>query len=215
MFTGIVQTRLPIHHVERKADFATFVLKFDDQLRAGLEIGASVALNGTCLTAREINGEQVSFDAIGQTLAVTNLGALETGHEVNIERAAKMGDEIGGHMISGHVMGQVAVLERIESENNLVLWFERPSELAPYLLDKGYVALNGCSLTIAEVEADRFSVHLIPETRDVTTFGTVQVGDKINLEADPHTQAVVDTVTRLLGDSQLLAQLTERLAGKG
>ncbi|WP_221799501.1 riboflavin synthase subunit alpha [Oceanobacter mangrovi] len=211
MFTGIVQTRLPVYAVDRKADFATFTLQFPTELAAGLKLGASVALNGTCLTVRTMDNDLISFDAIGQTLAVTNLGAVEQGTEVNIERAAKVGDEIGGHMISGHVMAQVAVLERIESANNLVLWFERPSELAPYLLDKGYVALNGCSLTIAAVQEDRFSVHLIPETREVTTFGTSQPGDKINLEVDPQTQAIVDTVTRVLADPALLGELTARL----
>lgn len=205
MFTGIVKARLPIVDLDRKEDFATFTLEFAPDLGRGLEIGASVALNGTCLTVRTLetaaDGAQVaSFDAIGQTLAVTNLGALVQGSVVNIERAARMGDEIGGHFLSGHVMAQVAVLDVQISENNCVVWFERPVELAKYLLDKGYVALNGCSLTIAEVEEERFSVHLIPETRDVTTFGLVQVGDAINVEIDPQTQAVVDTVTRILAE---------------
>lgn len=205
MFTGIVQTRLAIQAIERKDDFASFTLSFSETLRQGLKNGASVALNGTCLTVRHMDEDRITFDAIGQTLKVTNLGALEVGSEVNIERAARMGDEIGGHLLSGHVMTQVKILQRIESANNLVLWFERPSEIAPYLLDKGYVALNGCSLTIAEVEAERFSVHLIPETREVTTFGTAQPGDLINVEVDPQTQAVVDTVKRLLADPSLVA----------
>ena len=207
MFTGIVQTRLPIAAIDRKEDFASFTLDFPAHLQTGLQLGASVALNGTCLTVRRIDGGLVTFDAIGQTLRLTNLGALEAGSEVNIERAARMGDEIGGHLLSGHIMGQVAILERIETAHNLVLWFERPAALAPYLLDKGYVALNGCSLTIAEVEEDRFAVHLIPETRDVTTFGVAQAGDRINLEVDPQTQAVVDTVKRLLADPAVLAGL--------
>ncbi|MDP2549184.1 MULTISPECIES: riboflavin synthase subunit alpha [unclassified Oceanobacter] len=207
MFTGIVQTRLAVSQIESKQDFATLTLMFPEALQQGLQTGASVALNGTCLTVRSIEGAAVSFDAIGQTLAVTNLGALSVGDEVNIERAARIGDEIGGHLLSGHVMAQVRILQRIESANNLVLWFERPATLLPYLLDKGYVALNGCSLTIAEVEADRFSVHLIPETRDVTTFGKAAVGDAVNLEVDPHTQAVVDTVTRMLADPVVLEQL--------
>ncbi len=203
MFTGIVKACLPIVQLERQPDFATFTLVFPSGLGIGLENGASVALNGTCLTVRHYetldSGEyRVSFDAIGQTLAVTNLGKLKEGDSVNVERAARFGDEIGGHMLSGHVMTEVAV-ESVEiSDYNCVVWFERPSEIVPYLLDKGYVALNGCSLTIAAVEDSRFSVHLIPETRDVTTFGRVQAGDWINLEVDPQTQAVVDTVTRVL-----------------
>mgnify|MGYP003640217016 FL=1 len=208
MFTGIVQTRLAVAQVDKQQDFATFTLLFPEALRQGLQTGASVALNGTCLTVRALDGAAVSFDVIGQTLAVTNLGSVTAGDEVNIERAARIGDEIGGHLLSGHVMAQVRILERRESVNNLVLWFERPAALLPYLLDKGYVALNGCSLTIAEVAGDRFSVHLIPETREVTTFGSVAVGDAINLEVDPQTQAVVDTVTRMLADPAVLSQLT-------
>jgi len=205
MFTGIVKARLPVVVLDRKADFALFTMEFSAELGAGLEIGASVALNGTCLTVRSLEtlpdgGQRAVFDAIGQTLAVTNLGAVQQGDVVNIERAARMGDEIGGHLLSGHVMAQVAVLDVQITENNCVVWFERPANLAKYLLDKGYVALNGCSLTIAEVEEARFSVHLIPETRDVTTFGLAQVGDAINVEVDPQTQAVVDTVTRILAE---------------
>lgn len=207
MFTGIVQTRLPIVVVDRKEDFASFTLSFPETLREGLKNGASVALNGTCLTVRHMDADRITFDAIGQTLKLTNLGAVVVGTEVNIERAARMGDEIGGHLLSGHVMGQVAILDRVESDNNLVLWFERPQTLAAYLLDKGYVGLNGCSLTIAEVLEDRFAVHLIPETREVTNFGTARVGDLINIEVDSQTQAVVDTVKRLLADPSLVAAL--------
>jgi riboflavin synthase len=211
MFTGIVQARLAVSEILKKEDFASFVFDFSPALIEGLQIGASVAINGTCLTARTIDGLRVSFDAIGQTLKVTNLGALNAGDIVNIERAAKFGDEIGGHALSGHVMDQIKVLEIIETTNNLVVWIERPGHLAPYLLNKGYVALNGCSLTIAEVEGDRFSVHLIPETRDVTTFGLIQPGDAINVEVDPQTQAVVDTVKQLITSPELLESLVGSL----
>lgn len=205
MFTGIVQARLPVARLERKENFATFTFEFPEKLMAGLQIGASVAINGTCLTVRALEQGRVSFDAIGQTLKVTNLGDLQSGSVVNIERAARFGDEIGGHVLSGHIMDQVAVLAVEDSANNRVVWMERPAHLTPYLLDKGYVALNGCSLTIAGVSDDRFSVHLIPETRDVTTFGMVQTGDRINVEVDAQTQAVVETVRRLLADPQMSA----------
>lgn len=207
MFTGIVHSRQAVSEILKKEDFATFVFEFPQVLTQGLQIGASVAINGTCLTVRTIEGTRVSFDAIGQTLKVTNLGALVAGDLVNIERAAKFGDEIGGHALSGHVMDQIKVVEIVESLNNLVVWMERPAHLAPYLLNKGYVALNGCSLTIAEVEGDRFSVHLIPETRDVTTFGLIKPGDAINVEVDPQTQAVVDTVRQLMASPELLESL--------
>lgn len=207
MFTGIVQTKLPVTRVERQTDFATLILTFPPALLEGLQIGASVAINGTCLTVRTIHAAEVSFDAIAQTLKVTNLGNVQAGTVVNIERAARFGDEIGGHVLSGHIMDQVTVLDVQDSAHNRVVWMQRPAHLAAFLLDKGYVALNGCSLTIAEVQDDRFAVYLIPETRDVTTFGEVQPGDRINLEVDAQTQAVVETVRRLLADPQLLAQL--------
>lgn len=143
-------------------------------------------------------------------LKVTNLGGLEQGSEANIERSARYGDEIGGHVLSGHVMDAVKVLAVEDTTNNRVVWMERPQHLAPFLLNKGFVALNGCSLTIAELEAERFSVHLIPETREVTTFGTVQAGDAINLEVDAQTQAVVETVKRLLTDPDLSGQLLQK-----
>ena len=209
MFTGIVQTKLAVTEVKRAEAFATFIFDFPERLLQGLEIGASVAINGTCLTVRTIDNNRVSFDAIGQTLKVTNLGQLEPGSVVNIERAARYGDEIGGHVVSGHVMDQVTVTDVIDSTNNRVVWMQRPAKLAPYLLDKGFVSLNGCSLTIAEVEDERFAVHLIPETLDVTVFGDIQIGDWVNLEVDAQTQAVVDTVRRLIGDQDGLKKLLQ------
>lgn len=207
MFTGIVQTKLPVAELVQQEALSTLIFDFSDALLAGLQTGASVAINGTCLTVRSIDGHRVSFDAIAQTLKVTNLGALRSGSVVNIERSARFGDEIGGHVLSGHIMDQVTVLAVTDSVNNRVVWMERPPHLAPFLLDKGFVALNGCSLTIAEVDGERFAVHLIPETRDVTTFGEVKAGDRINVEVDARTQAVVETVRQLLADPQLAAGL--------
>ena len=207
MFTGIVQTKLPVAEVLKAEGLTTFVFEFDNKLLMGLETGASVAINGTCLTVRSIDGNRVYFDAIAQTLKVTNLGQIEPGSVVNLERAAKYGDEIGGHVVSGHVMDQVRVVDVVDSANNRVVWMQRPKALAPYLLDKGFVALNGCSLTIAEVKEDRFAVHLIPETLDITVFGGIVAGDSINLEIDAQTQAVVDTVRRLIGNTANLKEL--------
>ena len=202
MFTGIVQTKLPVASIQRAHEFATFTFEFPEHLLAGLVVGASVAFNGTCLTVRHILGSNVYFDAIAQTLNLTNLGALVEGDWVNVERAARIGDEIGGHLLSGHIMRTVCVLAVEDTEHNRVVWFERPAALADYILDKGFIALNGCSLTIADVLEDRFSVYLIPETRDVTTFGNVQVQEAINVEVDSQTQAVVETVKRVLANQR-------------
>jgi len=208
MFTGIVQTTLVLQAINRQADFASLVYDFPSQYGEGLKLGASVAQNGVCLTVRTLQKNldgslRVSFDAIAQTLKLTNLSDCHPGDLVNIERAACLGDEIGGHVVSGHVFGCIKVISVEQDELNMSIVFERPTELRPYLLNKGFVALNGCSLTIAEVSNETFTVCLIPETREVTTFGNTQVGDRINLEIDPSTQATVDTIKELMVSGQL------------
>lgn len=208
MFSGIVQTKLKIQDVVKQQDFATLVYQFPKEYAQGLKIGASVAQNGVCLTVRTLKENsdgsyQVSFDAISQTLALTNLSDVKSDDYVNIERAARFGDEIGGHVVSGHIFGCIDVLSIEQDDLNMRIVFERPAELRPYLLNKGFVALNGCSLTIAEVTDDTFTVCLIPETRDVTIFGEIEPGDKVNLEIDPSTQATVDTIKELMVSGQL------------
>lgn len=208
MFSGIVQTTLKVKDIIKKEDFASFIYQFPKEYAEGLQLGASVAQNGVCLTVRtlDVNADgsyRVSFDAIAQTLKLTNLSDLAVGDAVNIERAARFGDEIGGHVVSGHVFGCVKVLAVEQDELNMRVVFERPAGLRPYLLNKGFVALNGCSLTIAEVTDETFTVCLIPETRDVTVFGQTKVGDKVNLEIDPSTQATVDTIKELMASGQL------------
>ncbi|AUV86259.1 riboflavin synthase [Vibrio campbellii] len=203
MFTGIVQGTAKVVHIDKKDRFQTHVLVLEGALNEGLEIGASVAHNGCCLTVTKIEGTQISFDLMQATLALTNLGELEEGDSVNIERAAKFGDEIGGHSMSGHISLMAEISEVIDTPNNRTIWFTLPKESMKYVLAKGYIGLDGCSLTIGEVEDNRFSVHLIPETLERTLFGRRQAGEKINVEFDPQTQAIVDTVERVLAAKQL------------
>ena len=132
------------------------------------------------------------------TLEQTNLGLLQVGERVNVERAAKFGDEIGGHAMSGHISLTAEIVDIITSPNNCTVWFSLPLETMKYVLRKGYIGIDGCSLTIAEVDAGRFCVHLIPETLSRTLFGERKVGDRVNIEFDPQTQAIVDTVERVL-----------------
>lgn len=198
MFTGIVQGRAVVAAMDRKTDFMHLTLKFPVAACQQLKAGASIAINGTCLTVTAFSHDEISFDLVESTLNTTNLQNLKIGDEVNFERSARMGDEIGGHIMSGHVYQTLELLARDQSDNNCILWLERPSEVARYLLPKGFVGLNGCSLTIAEVQEDRFSVYLIPETLALTTFGTLPVGSRINLELDSSTQAIVDTVESYL-----------------
>ncbi|MDA3138971.1 riboflavin synthase subunit alpha [Vibrio metschnikovii] len=198
MFTGIVQGTAKLVAMDKKAQFQTHIIELPEPLSTGLTIGASVAHNGCCLTVTNIDGHRVSFDLMQETLRLTNLGQLKLGDRVNIERAAKFGDEIGGHSMSGHIIHMATLIDIIDSDHNKTLWFEVPESLMKYVLPKGYIGLDGCSLTIGQVEANRFNVYLIPETLQRTLFGTRQVGDKINLEIDPQTQAIVDTVERVL-----------------
>jgi riboflavin synthase len=140
----------------------------------------------------------VAFDCIDETLRRTTLGSLGVGGRVNVERAARFGDEIGGHLLSGHVVGTMGIARRSEVEGNLTLEFVGVGAPLRYVLPKGYVAVDGCSLTVGDVGADGFTVHLIPETRRITTLGELRPGDRANLEVDAQTQAVVDTVERVL-----------------
>ena len=200
MFTGIVQGMATLVAIEKKEMFQTHVIELSDDMVEGLTIGASVAHNGCCLTVTEINGTRISFDLMQATLRLTNLGRLKEGDLVNVERAAKFGDEIGGHSMSGHITLVADIVDVIKTENNRTIWFELPQESMKYVLSKGYIGVDGCSLTIGEVEENRFSVHLIPETLNRTLFGSREVGDQVNIEFDPQTQAIVDTVERVLAN---------------
>lgn len=198
MFTGIVQGMADVTALEHKADFMHLTLTLPADACQDLQIGGSIAINGTCLTITASQDNRVSFDLIAATLNTTNLGQLKLGDRVNFERAARVGDEIGGHTMSGHVFCTLRLQAVERSAHNCVLWFERPAALARYLLPKGFVGLNGCSLTLAQVEPERFAVYLIPETLRMTTFGQLEPGARVNLEIDPQTQAIVDTVERYL-----------------
>lgn len=200
MFTGIVQGMATLVAIKKKEMFQTHIIELSDDMVDGLTIGASVAHNGCCLTVTEINGSQISFDLMQATLRLTNLGRLQEGDLVNVERAAKFGDEIGGHSMSGHISLVADIVDVIKTENNRTIWFELPKDTMKYVLSKGYIGIDGCSLTIGEVEENRFSVHLIPETLTRTLFGRRTVGDQVNIEFDPQTQAIVDTVERVLAN---------------
>lgn len=198
VFTGIVQDKLNISVYETQGNMLSLGIDFPDKLLTGLVTGASVAINGVCLTVCRIEGNRVFFDVIAQTLEVTNLSRLQVNQEVNVERAARFGDEIGGHLLSGHIFCQSRLLKREEDGHKVVLQIANTEQTRAYILDKGYIGLNGCSLTIAEVQTEYFCVHLIPETLAITTFGNLRPDTYINIEIDAQTQAVVETVKRVL-----------------
>ncbi|WP_148863220.1 riboflavin synthase subunit alpha [Marinobacter fonticola] len=197
MFTGIIQGQAHVTAVDQRPGLSTIVLEFPADRVQGVEIGASISINGTCLTVTRQQGNQLYFDAMQETLRLTTLGDLKTNDSVNFERAARVGDEIGGHLLSGHVH-TTATVERIEpSENNLTLVFRVPQAWMKYIFAKGYIAIEGASLTIGTVTEDTFNVHLIPETLRVTTFTQLAEGDRVNIEIDSQTQTIVDTLARM------------------
>lgn len=199
MFTGIIQVTVPIVAIERKANFHTHHSRLPGTLLPNLTIGASVAYNGCCLTVTGIMDDLVSFDLTKETLRITNLGTLKVGDKINFERSISLSEEIGGHLMSGHVICTAELVKIITSENNRQIWFGMPDkELMKYIMNKGYIGVDGISLTIGEVASNRFCVHLIPETLMRTTLSKKQLGDRVNIEIDSQIQAIVDTVNRVL-----------------
>ncbi|WP_318471613.1 riboflavin synthase subunit alpha [Photobacterium leiognathi] len=198
MFTGIVQGTAEVVSIDKKENFQTHVIRMPKHLLANVELGASIAHNGCCLTVTNINDDLLSFDLMQETLNVTNLGLLKEGDEVNVERAAKFGDEIGGHSMSGHIMCTARVSDVVTSENNHQVWFSLPQAQMKYVFTKGYIGIDGISLTIGDVIENRLNVNLIPETLQRTNLKNRAVGDVINIEIDPQTQAIVDTVERVI-----------------
>ena len=204
MFTGIVNGISTILSVKSEENFKEFSVYLEKDLLKGLEIGASVAIDGVCMTVTKIDGNNAYFDAMKETLELTTLGALEIGENVNIERSLKYGGEIGGHIVSGHVHGQSKINKIDRKKNNHVIYFSIPESMKKYLFPKGFVALNGTSLTIVSVDksASTFNVSFIPETLKSTTFGEKKTGDNINIEIDANTQTIVDTVELYLSENQ-------------
>ena len=197
MFTGIVAGTGTISEMAGE-EVVRIVIDFESVSTDNLETGASVSIDGTCLTVVEIKSPMISFDVIPETLQKTTLGTKSSGSAVNLERALKMGDELGGHLLSGHILGMGEITERIEGKENLDLRISCPNHIMKFVQEKGYIAIDGISLTIGNVDETSFSLHLIPETLALTTIGGKQIGDKVNIEVDSMTQTIVSTVERIL-----------------
>ena len=193
MFTGIVAASCEVVSTDQGEEVRSIVVDlsgYDDDL----EIGASVAIDGVCMTVVSSLDGHVRFEAIPETLERTTIGLLKQGSQVNIERSLRMGDELGGHILSGHVMTTARILQRTQKGEGIDLLIEHQVETKPYILEKGYVAIDGMSLTVGEVEDEGFNLHIIPETLRITTIGAKAEGDLVNIEVDSRTQAVVDTI---------------------
>ena len=200
MFTGIVQGIAEVTALTQRPGLLSFTLRFAPGFADGLAIGASVAVDGVCLTVTALRGSDAAeFDVMQQSLALTTLGELAVGSRVNAERAARAGAEIGGHPLSGHIDFKARVAEIRRPENNHVLRLAVPAPWMRYVFAKGYIAVNGASLTVAQAQSEAggagwFEVWLIPETLRITTFAALDVGAALNIEIERATQVFVDTV---------------------
>lgn len=198
MFTGIIQAKAQIRSISHGSSFTQYSVQFPSSLLKDLIVGASVAVHGICQTVRAIEGDRVHFDAIQETLACTTVSSWKVGEWVNLERSLKMGDEVGGHFLSGHVLG-TGHIENIEhpSVEQAIFTIRCSPEWIKYCFPKGYIALNGVSLTLGKVSSEgMFTVNLIPETQRLTTFGEAIQGEQVNIEIDKQTQIIVDTLEK-------------------
>ena len=196
MFTGIVQGIATINATSQGESVMTLSITLPET--ENLKIGASVSIDGVCLTVTSIDGLNVNFDVISETLHRTTLSDLDIGSEVNFERALRFGDELGGHLLSGHIMSAGLIHSITENGEGKELSIIAPPTLQKYIIEKGFVAIDGISLTVGVVESNIFALHIIPETLRMTTLGSKQEGDAVNIEIDSNTQTIVSTVERIL-----------------
>jgi len=182
MFTGIITDVGEVRALTQAGDLRVRMgTQYDT---GGIDIGASIACDGVCLTVVETGADWFDVDVSGETLSKSNLGRLIKGSRVNLERALRVGDELGGHIVSGHVDGQAEMVEKQREGDSTRLTLKAPPQLARFIASKGSVALNGVSLTVNDVAGCEFGINLIPHTRQVTTWGEAQIGDQVNLEID-------------------------------
>ncbi len=200
MFTGIIQGIGSIKYLKKNEGIIHYAVQLTDSMLENIKLGSSIAIDGVCQTVIKVEKSMVYFDAIQETLEKTTLSSLVLEQSVNVERSAKFGDEIGGHILSGHIIGK-ATLKAIVSPdvNNRTFHLSCPPAWMSSIFEKGFIALDGASLTVGTCSSDGcFTVHLIPETLRRTVFSTKKIGSHFNIELDSFTNAVVKTVERVL-----------------
>ncbi|MDO6447219.1 riboflavin synthase subunit alpha [Colwellia sp. 1_MG-2023] len=201
MFTGIVQSQAEVYSAKYQNNFLHLIIKLHETFVDNLTLGASIAINGVCLTVVkfDINHHNafISFDVIDETLATSNLAKLHTGMMVNVERSLKVGDEIGGHIVSGHVHTKARLVERKQTDTNCCMLFTLDPQWHKYILPKGFITINGISLTVGEFSKGVFAVHLIPETLARTNLASLSLQDEVNIELDQQTMTIVTTIERM------------------
>ena len=198
MFTGIVSGIGNLKKIIKCEDYISLIIQAPKGFAKNLSKGASVSVNGVCLTVKKGRTDLLEFDVIEETLKKTNLKNISRSSKLNLERSMTANTEIGGHLVSGHIHGTGEVLKVINRKETKDLLIKIPSQLREYFFYKGYVALNGCSLTIGKVLKSSFYIHLIPETVSITNFKEIKKGDLINIEVEQTTINTVETVKRVM-----------------
>ncbi len=184
MFTGIVEDLGTVKNLKRKSKDVVFTFKAGNINLKEVVLGDSISVNGTCLTVTSLGKNTFTVDASHETLAKTNLGKLKVGKRVNLERALKAGDKLGGHIVNGHVDGVGKVKSRIKQGESFEFRFSAPKNLSKYIVEKGSIAIDGVSLTVNAVKGNEFIVNIIPFTQEATTFGSLRKGSSVNIECD-------------------------------
>ncbi|WP_019674478.1 riboflavin synthase [Arsukibacterium perlucidum] len=200
MFTGIVQTTAQVREIRDEGQLRRLTLSVPPANLQALERGASIAINGVCLTVTAFDSAAgwVSFDVIAETLDKTNLGKLDVGSKVNLERSLTFGSELGGHIVSGHIQTTAILSKLLREQHKVSMQLSLDKSFLPYILAKGFIAVEGCSLTVGEVTDSGFNLYLIPETLAITTLGDKREGDILNIELDQQTLTIIKTVERVM-----------------
>jgi len=198
MFSGIVQETGIVKDFLKENDVYRLSLNCSPEFTSGLKKGASVSVNGVCLTIKDNNPDILRFDLVQETIKRTNFEMIESGDNVNLERSLKMGDEIGGHLVSGHIHGISKVISIEMRDESWDVEFSVEPFMKDYILHKGYIAINGCSLTVGELNDKSFMIHLIPETLSITNLFQLKQNSSVNVELDQNTIVIADTVKKYL-----------------
>ena len=203
MFSGIVQGIGKVTKVTNKEGNLAIEIAAPKSFNKGLKKGASISVDGICLTSLDNGINKLKFDAIEETLLRTNLKNIAKGSMVNLERSIKASSEIGGHLMSGHIHFTGTVKKVVEKSNSKDLIIGFPEKYHEFIFEKGYIGVNGCSLTLGKVNKNTFNIHLIPETLSVTNLDGLSKGSSVNVEIDQNTISIVETVKRTLATQKL------------
>ena len=200
MFSGIVQSLGTIVSIDEASEIVTLEVQATEDFIKDLKVGDSVALDGVCLTLTRSESDRIFFDAVPETLSKTIIKSYTKGTKVNLEPSLKFNDSVGGHIVSGHIhtTGHINQVEIHGKAKDIVI--DAGANWSKFLFEKGYIGINGCSITLGEITEGRFIVHLIPETRRATNIDNLVYGNQVNLEFDQNTITIVETTERILRD---------------